>query len=300
MISLMPERIGFVGLGAMGRPIARNLVEAGHLVTVHNRTREKARSLAEQGAAVADRPAGTVSPGGVVFSMVSDDRALDEIVGSDGFLARLSGGGVHVGMSTVGPDTSRAMAARHAAAGSLYVAAPVFGRPDMAAARKLWVCLSGDPGARRRALPLLEALGQAVYEFGDDPGAANVVKLCGNFLIAASLEAMAEAWALAEKNGIARSRVAELFSGTLFAAPIFRSYGAAIAEKRYTPAGFRLALGLKDVELALGAAKGSAVPMPIASLVRDRLLSGVARGRADLDWSALAMGVSEDAGLEPD
>jgi 3-hydroxyisobutyrate dehydrogenase-like beta-hydroxyacid dehydrogenase len=284
----------------MGSHIARNLLAAGHAVVVHNRTAGKSQPLAELGAVVAGRPAETASAGSVVFSMVSDDRALEEIVGSDGFLSSLSGGGVHVGMSTVAPDTSRTLAARHAAAGSLYVAAPVFGRPDMAAAGKLWICLSGDPAARQRVLPFLSVLGQAVYEFGDDPGAANVVKLCGNFLIGASIEAMAEAWTLAEKNGISRSRVADLFAGTLFAAPIFRSYGGAIAEKRYSPAGFRLALGLKDVELVLGAAKGSAVPMPLASLVRDRLLSGVARGRGDLDWSALAMGVSEDAGLEPD
>jgi 3-hydroxyisobutyrate dehydrogenase-like beta-hydroxyacid dehydrogenase len=294
----VPERIGFLGLGAMGLPIAGNLIDAGHAVTVYNRTIDKTKPLADRGAAVASRPAEVVSPGGVVLSMVADDRALEEIVGSDGFLARLSAGGIHVGLSTVSPETSRALATRHAAGGSAYVAAPVFGRPEAAAAAKLWICLSGDPDARRRVRPLLETLGQAVYDFGDDPGAANVVKLCGNFLIAASIEAMAEAWTLAEKNGIPRSRVAELFAETLFAAPVFRSYGAAVADKRYAPPGFRMKLGLKDVELVLGAARGSAVPMPVASLVRDRLLSGVARGRGDLDWSALAMGVSEDAGLE--
>jgi 3-hydroxyisobutyrate dehydrogenase-like beta-hydroxyacid dehydrogenase len=294
----MAERIGFLGLGAMGSPMAGNLFDAGYAVTVWNRNAEKTKPLAARGAAVASRPAEAVPPGGVVISMLADDRAVEEVVGSDGFLPRLSTGGVHVGMSTVSPDTSRAVAARHAAAGSVYVAAPVFGRPEAAAAAKLWICISGEAGACRRVHPVLETLGQAVYEFGDDPGAANVVKLCGNFLIAASVEAMAEAWTLAEKNGIPRSRVAQLFAETLFAAPVFRSYGAALAEKRYAPPGFRLKLGLKDMELVLAAAKGSAVPMPVASLVRDRLLSGVARGRSDLDWSALAMGVSEDAGLE--
>jgi len=190
---------------------------------------------------------------------------------------------------------ARNVAARHAERGWGYVAAPVFGRPDAAAARKLWICASGS--RREEARPVLERLGQGVFDFGDDPGAANVVKLSGNFLIAAALEAMAEAFTLAEKNGIDREAVAALFGSTLFSCPIYRNYGETIALKRYRPAGFRLALGWKDLRLALDAARESEMPMPLASLLHDRLLGSIGRGRSDLDGSALAQSVSEEAGL---
>ncbi|MGE5275921.1 MAG: NAD(P)-dependent oxidoreductase [Acidobacteriota bacterium] len=293
----MNETVGFIGLGAMGLPIAGNLRAAGYPLRVHNRTMEKAKPLLARGAEPASSPAEAAPPGGIVFTMVSDDAALSSIVESPHFLERLGAGGVHVSMSTVAPKTARDLARRHAQAGSVYLAAPVFGRPDAAAAKLLWICLSGAAAARERARPLLSAIGQRTVEFGDDPGAANVVKLCGNFLIASSIEMMAEAWTLAEKNAIAPAEIAKFFSETLFAAPVFKNYGAAVAEKRYSPPGFRLALGLKDVELVLGAARESKAPMPIASLLRDRLLAAVARGRGDLDWSALGIGAAEDAGL---
>jgi 3-hydroxyisobutyrate dehydrogenase-like beta-hydroxyacid dehydrogenase len=203
-------------------------------------------------------------------------------------------------MSTISPATSRRLAARHDERGAFYVAAPVFGRPEAAAARKLWICCSGAKEGREKARPVLEALGQGVFDFGDDPAAAGVVKLAGNFLIASALEAMAEAWTLAEKNGIPRRSVADLFSTTLFACPIYKNYGDVIAGERYSPAGFRLALGLKDIGLALETAAESGVPMPLASLLRDRLLGSVARGRKDLDWAGLALAVSEEAGLSGD
>ena len=292
----MSEHIGFVGLGQMGAPIARNLLESGYELTVYNRTAAKAKPFGEQGARVVDRPDEAPPRSGIVVTMLADDAALEEIT-NEQFLERLGAGGVHVSMSTVSPSLARRLAAVHARKGSAYVAAPVFGRPDAAAARKLWICASGLSEARARVLPLLQALGQGVFEFGEDAGAANVVKLCGNFLIASAMEAMAEAWTLAEKNGISREQAASLFGQTLFACPIYQNYGKAIAEKRYTPAGFRLALGLKDVNLALAAGAEAKMPMPVASLLRDRLLSGIARGRQDADWSALALGVSEDAGL---
>jgi 3-hydroxyisobutyrate dehydrogenase-like beta-hydroxyacid dehydrogenase len=294
----MKERIGFIGLGQMGSAIAGNLLESGFPTTVYNRTRERAESFAGVEVPVALRPADAPGRKGIAVTMVSDDRALEEIVHSEDFLERLAGGGVHVSMSTVSPATSRRLGRLHSERGSSYVAAPVFGRPEAAAARKLWICVSGPAAARERVRPILDAVGQGVFDLGDDPGAANVVKLCGNFLIAAAMEAMGEAFALAQKNGIEPADVARLLGQTLFSCPIYQNYGAAIAEGRFTPAGFRLALGAKDVGLVLETADQFRAPMPTASLLRDRLLSGLARGRGDMDWSALALGIREDAGIE--
>jgi len=265
----------------MGEPIARGLLQAGHPLTVWNRTREKVASLVTEGAREAWNPAEACFPGGVVFTMLSDDRALEQVVESRGFLGGLAPGGIHVSMSTVSPETSRRLAERHEGEGSAYVAAPVFGRPEAAAARKLWVCLSGAVAACERALPLLRSVSQGQFQFGEDPGAANVAKLCGNFLIAAAMEAMSEAFTLGEKNGIEPRKLSDLFGQTLFACPIYQNYGKTIAEGRFKPAGFALPLGLKDLELVLATATSSKTPMPLANLVRDRLLSGMARGRED-------------------
>ena len=287
--------VGFVGLGNMGLPMARNLREGGFDVVAFNRNRRKADEFAADGGRAAAHPRDAAAPG-LVVSMVADDRALEEVVdGAGGILEGLPPGGLHLSMSTVSPSVARRLAARHADRGAAYVAAPVFGRPDAAASRKLWICVSGSE--RDRARDVLAALGQGTFDFGDDPGAANVVKLSGNFLIASAMESMAEAFALCEKNGIPRASAAGLFSSTLFSCPIYRNYGDAIAAERYSPAGFRLALGAKDMRLVLGAASESGVPMPAASLVHDRLLASAGRGRSDLDWSGLALAVSEDAGL---
>jgi len=291
------DRIGFIGLGRMGQPVARNLAASGHALAVWNRSPGKSGPLLEAGAVEVDRPSAACAPGAVVFTMLSDDRALEEVVSSEGFLDRLSPGGLHVSMSTVAPATSRRLAGRHEKAGSAFVAAPVFGRPDAAAARKLWVCVSGAPAGRERAIPFLRTIGQGIYEFGDDAGAASVAKLCGNFLIAAAMESMAEAFALGEKSGVAPGALAKLFGETLFSSPVYQNYGKSIAEKKFQPPGFALPLGLKDMSLVLAAAAEARAPMPVANLVRDRLLSGLARGREDYDWSALALGAAEDAGI---
>lgn len=292
------DTIGFIGLGSMGEPIARNLLEAGWRLRVHNRTPEKADPLIERGAQRASRPADAAERGGIVVTMVADDRALEEVtLSEDGILERLGPGGVHLSMSTVSAAASRELAARHAECGSHYVAAPVFGRPDAAEARKLWICVAGERAAKERIRPLLAVLGQGVFDFGEEPAAASIVKLGGNFLIASALEALAEVCALMEKNGIGRSAFIEVLAGTLFDCPVYKSYGAAIAEERFSPAGFRLELGLKDADLVLRAAAESRVPMPLASLLHDRFLSGVAKGRGDMDWAAIALGAAEDAGL---
>jgi 3-hydroxyisobutyrate dehydrogenase-like beta-hydroxyacid dehydrogenase len=296
----MSETLGFIGLGNMGQPIASNLIRAGYKLRVYNRTPAKAEPLVKQGAMLVSRPAEVSARGGVVLTMLADDRAVEEVALRDPeFCERLAPGGVHVSMSTISPATSQELAKQHAQRGVAYVAAPVFGRPEAAAAGKLWICLSGPTEAKKRIQPIVDSVGQASFDFGENAEAANLVKLCGNFLIAAAIEAMAEAWTLAEKNGLDRVRVADMLTKTLFACPIYQGYGARIAQQQYEPGGFRLALGLKDVDLALRTAADSEMPMPLGSLLHDRWLSAVAKGRADLDWTAAALGVAEDAGLLP-
>ena len=295
----MNQVIGFVGLGSMGLPMATNLLKAGFSLQVYNRTSEKAQPLIDQGARLVNSPGDVVGSDGVAITMLANDQALEDVVfGENGILERLGAGGIHLSMSTVSPATSDKLALRHEQRGSYYLAAPVFGRPDAAAASKLWICLSGNGAAKQRVLPLLNVLGQGVFDLGEQVGAANVVKIAGNFLIISAVEAMAEAFTLAEKNGIERTKVAELFGQTLFACPIYQNYGRQIAEEQYQPAGFKLSLGLKDISLALQTATASQMPMPLASLLHDRLMAAVARGRGDIDWTGLALGISEEAGLK--
>ncbi len=292
------QQIGFIGLGKMGQPMASNLLKAGYELRVYNRTPEKAAELVKQGARVAKRPADAVDADGIVVTMVANDQALQEVtLGDGGIEEKLADNGIHISMSTVAPATSSRLAALHVQHGAGFVAAPVFGRPDAAAAKKLWICASGSASARDRARPVLQAMGQAIFDFGEEPGAANVVKLAGNFLIVAAMEAMAEAFALAEKNDIDRAAMANLLGQTLFACPIYQNYGNLIAAHRYEPAGFKLALGLKDINLVAETATESRVPMPFASILRDRLIAGLAKDRGELDWAAVALAATEDAGL---
>jgi 3-hydroxyisobutyrate dehydrogenase-like beta-hydroxyacid dehydrogenase len=296
----MRPAIGFIGLGNMGRPMAANLLKAGYPVRVWNRTPGPAAALAAQGATAVARPEEVVEPGALLISSLSNDRVLEEVVGANHeLLHRLGPGGIHLSTSTVAPETSRRLAEGHKHDAVMYLAAPVLGRPDAAAAAKLWIFLSGPAEAKERAQPVLRALGQGVFDLGEDPGAANVVKLACNFLLASAIEAMAEAFALAEKNGVERRLLAELLGQTIFDCPAYRNYGRQVAEQRYQPALFKLSLGLKDVGLVLHTAAASTVPMPLAGLLHDHLLAAVAKGRGDLDWTALAGEVSEAAGLGP-
>lgn len=295
----MSETVGFIGLGNMGLPMATNLLKAGYKLKVYNRTRDKAQSLVEQGAQVVQNPADTVEAGGVVITMLANDAALEGVVlGENGILDRVGKDGIHLSMSTVSPNMTRKLADLHEQRGTHLVAAPVFGRPDAAAARKLWIAFSGNPSAKERVKPILAQLGQGTFDFGENAEAANVVKLTGNFLIISAIEAMAEAFTLAEKNGIDRAAIANLFGQTLFACPIYQNYGRMIAQQQYEPAGFKLSLGLKDVTLALQTAKESQMPLPLASLLHDRLLALVADGKSDIDWTGLALKTSQDAGLK--
>lgn len=292
----MLEKIGFIGLGNMGEPIAAHLLRAGYDLRVYNRTRSKAARLVEQGAKLADQAAEVAGPGGIVFTMLADDRALEEVCfAKPSFIERLGGGGIHVSLSTISPDTARRLAQHHQTHGVTYLASPVFGRPEAAAAAKLFVCTAGPSEAKKKVEPMLNAIGQGIFDFGEDPGAANVVKLCGNFLLAATLEALAEALILAEKNGVAKTAVAEMIGKF---SPLHHSYAKIMAEGRFEPAGFRLALGLKDINLVLGTAASSVTPLPLASLLHDRWVASMAKGRESLDWSAVILDVAEQAGIK--
>jgi 3-hydroxyisobutyrate dehydrogenase-like beta-hydroxyacid dehydrogenase len=295
----MSETIGFIGIGSMGAPMARNLLAAGYKLRVYNRTSERARPLVEQGAQLAATPAEVAEPGGIVITMLANDAAVEEVVlGKDGFLQRLATGGLHISMSTIAPATAERLAREHEARGCIYVAAPVFGRPEAAAARQLRICVSGPESGKQRARPILDALGHGVFDFGEKLGAANVVKVAGNFMIASAIDAMAEAFTLGEKHGLDRVTLADFFGGTLFASPIYQNYGKTVAERREIPVGFKAALGLKDMALALQTAADAIMPMPLAGLLYDRFMAEAAKSRFDLDWAlALAVNVAEDAGL---
>lgn len=290
--------IAFIGLGNMGEAIARNLLNGGHNLTVFNRTKTKAESLLKAGAHWADTPAEAVENADVVCTMVTDDAALREItMGEFGFLQRLPEGSIHISHSTIAPDTARQLADAHQRAKSGYVACPVFGKPDAAQAAKLWLAVSGDAGAKETVRPLLDLIGQGVYDFGNDAGAANIVKLSGNFLLGCAIEAMAEAFTLAEKNGIARTQVYEFFTQTLFASPVYKNYGKLIADEVYQPVGAPPSLIRKDIRLVLDEAQKALVPMPFANVVFQQMTAMVAKGKNDIDWAGFAGEVSENAGL---
>jgi 3-hydroxyisobutyrate dehydrogenase-like beta-hydroxyacid dehydrogenase len=292
------QEIGFVGLGMMGLPMARNLLQSGYPVRVFNRTQSKADELAREGAILAKTPEEAArAKGGIVITLLSNDAALEEVVTGPGGLVEGPSGMVHLSMSTISPQTSRRLAGIHAEQGDQYVAAPVFGRPDAVAARRILICMSGSDQGKLRVQNLLETIGQPIVDYGEDPGAANVVKLAGNFLIACATEALAECLALVEKNGIDRKQVIEMFGATLFACPIYQNYGRQIAEQSFEKVGFALPLGLKDLELVRETAARSLVPMPFAAIVRDRLIASLAKGREKLDWTAFALEADEAAGI---
>src|SRR5579862_3327935 len=289
--------VGFLGLGNMGRGIAGNLLKAGHAVTVWNRTPGRADDLKTAGATLASTPA-EAAKAGVAITMLADDHAVESVVfGDNGILRALPRGGVHISMSTISVALCERLTASHREAGEQFVSAPVFGRPEAAAAAKLFVIPAGSDEALKRCEPLFGAIAQRTLVVGEEPKSANVVKLAGNFLIASTIESFGEAFALARKSGIAAPKFLEILTSTVFTAPFHQGYGGIIAREEYDPAGFAAVLGLKDVRLALAAADSVGVPMPVASVVRDRFQAAVGRGYRDKDWSVIAKLAAEDSGL---
>jgi 3-hydroxyisobutyrate dehydrogenase-like beta-hydroxyacid dehydrogenase len=287
--------VGFIGLGTMGKSMAANLIKAGHTLTVWNRSTGPADELAALGATVAAFPSEAFR-GDAVITMLADDASTNAVV-TDAVLAGAAKGIVHVNMATVSVSAALSLSERHAARGLAYVAAPVFGRAEVAAAGKLNIVAGGLDATIARVQPLFDAMGQKTWRAGTEPAHANLIKIAGNFMLAASIEMLSEAFALTEKGGVDPIVFAEVMTSTLFAAPAFKIYSELINTQRFEPAGFTMALGLKDVNLALAASHESQTPLPMASLVRDHMLEGLAAGLNDKDWSALSMIVRRNAGL---
>jgi 3-hydroxyisobutyrate dehydrogenase-like beta-hydroxyacid dehydrogenase len=289
-------KVGFIGLGHMGAGMAASLLKAGHDVTVYNRTRSKVETLVAQGA----RAAASVSNacrGDAVLTMLADDGAVESVVFSrSGIIDSLPAGAIHISSSTISVALSERLEAAHANAGQLFVAAPVIGRPDAAAAGQLFVVAAGAADAVKAAASLFDAIGQKTFVVSETPKAGNLVKLSGNFLIASVIESVGEAMALIGKAGIDRRQYLDILTSTLFDASVYKTYGGLIAEGKFEPAGFAAPLGQKDIRLTLAAAEDLRVPMPLASLLRDRFLTLLAHGGDKLDWSAIGRIAATDAG----
>jgi len=289
-------KVGFIGLGHMGSGMAASLIKAGHDVTVYNRTSSKADDLVRKGAVGASRIAEACA-GDAVITMLANDAAVEDVVyGDQGLRASLRKGAVHISSSTVSVALSERLSVDHAAAGQRFVAAPVFGRPDIAAAGELAVVVGGSKEAIADVMPLLDAVGRRTFVISDQPKSANLVKLSGNFLIASVIEALGEAMALVGKDGIDREHYLEILTSSLFGAPVYKTYGELIVEGKFEPPGFAAPLGYKDIRLVLAAADDLRVPMPLASLLRDRFLTLLAHGGDKLDWSAVGRLAARDSG----
>jgi len=287
--------VGFIGLGTMGSRIVANLVKAGHNVRAWNRSRPPVDALARIGATPVSTAREAFS-GDAVFSILADDAAVLAVI--DPLLAGAPKGLVHVNMATISVGLARDLAARHREHGLFYVAATVFGRPELAAAARLTIVAAGDPNAISRVQPLLDVIGQRTWPMGVQPERANVVKLAGNFMLGAAVEAMSEASAMASRHGIAPADLLNVLTNGVFTAPSYQLYGDAIAHQRYEPPGFRLSLTLKDLRLALAAAEEVNAPMPLADVVHESLLEAVARGDGERDLAAVARVSMRRAGVE--
>jgi len=289
-------KIGFIGLGHMGSGIAANLLKAGHDVTVYNRTRERAEPLIAQGAHLAATIADACG-GDIVMTMLSDDSAVESVVfGDQGIVASLEKDTIHISVSTISVALSERLTEEHAKHHQGFVAAPVFGRPEAAAAAKLFVVAAGLQSVVAICDPIFSAIGQKTFVASETPKDANLIKLSGNFLIASVIEAMGEAIALIGKSGIDRQAYLDFMTSTLFTAPVYKIYGQLIVDGEFSPAAFAAPLGYKDIRLALAAAEKLRVPMPVASLLRDRFLTLFAKGGEALDWSAIGGLAANDSG----
>jgi 3-hydroxyisobutyrate dehydrogenase-like beta-hydroxyacid dehydrogenase len=291
-------KIGFIGLGRMGSAMTANLLKAGHDVTVFNRSPEKLRPLMELGAHAAASVADACR-GELVVTMLADDTAVADVAfKNEGIVNVLPKGAIHLSMSTISVALSKQLTEAHAQVAQQFVAAPVFGRPDAAAAAKLYIVAAGDPAAVKACQPLLSVLGQKTFPIGTEPSSANLVKLSGNFLMAAVIEALGEAIALVGKADIDQQVYVNLLTSSIFNVPVYETYGGLIAEGRFEPALFAAPLGFKDIKLTLAAAESLRVPMPLGSLLRDRFLRLLAEGGEQLDWAAIGGLAARDAGKE--
>ena len=290
--------IAFIGLGSMGSGIAANLVKAGHDVTVWNRSPGKAADLVAAGAREAGSAAEAAADAAVVFSILADDAALLAVLrGEGGLLKGLPERALHVSLSTISVAVADRVAREHAEHGQRYLSAPVFGRPSAAAAGQLAIVAAGAAADIDEAEPYFKVMGPKLFRVGETPSAANLVKLCGNFMILAAIETMGEAMALADKGGVSKAMLHEVMTNTLFDAPPYRNYGRMIVEDHYQPVGFKAPLGLKDMRLVGDSASALRVPMPLLGVLRDHLLQTIAIDGEDTDWSGIGRTIGRNAGL---
>jgi 3-hydroxyisobutyrate dehydrogenase-like beta-hydroxyacid dehydrogenase len=289
--------VGFIGIGQMGHGMALNLIKAGHSVRAYNRTETRAKDLVSAGARFAPTVR-DVCDAEVIVTMVSNDAALESIVfNEDGLLNHLPAGNIHLSMSTISLALSERLAAAHQSKSQQFATAPVFGRPEAAAAGKLFIIAGGQSDTLTRLDPLLTVMGQQISKVSERPRDANLFKICGNFMIASLTESLGETIALVRKAGLPAQSFVDVLTSTLFSAPIYKTYGALIANERYSPPGFAAPLGAKDVGLALAAAKDLGALMPLGDLLRDRFARLLQEGGESLDWSAIAKLSATDAGL---
>jgi 3-hydroxyisobutyrate dehydrogenase-like beta-hydroxyacid dehydrogenase len=295
------REVGFVGLGHMGTAMAANLAASGRRVIAYVRRPQQFGELEALGL----EPTTDISElfgCDVVISMLPDDDAVRDIVfgrgdiGRDGLAGGLTSGAIHLSMSTISTVAASLLASEHARNGQGYVAAPVFGNPDAAKARQLFIVAAGVPADVERCRPILDSLGQRTFVLGADPGDANLVKLLGNMMSATALEMLGEVVAVIRKRGLDPQPFINIMTSTMFGGRAHKIYGDKIASQSYA-AGFVLPLVLKDVRLALAEAEQAGVPLPSVDVVRDRLITGIARGYGELDWTALGLIAAEEAGL---
>jgi 3-hydroxyisobutyrate dehydrogenase-like beta-hydroxyacid dehydrogenase len=290
-------KVGFIGLGQMGRPMAERLVGAGHDVKVYNRTPTAAEPLGRIGAKVVEGP-DQLLDAEIVVSMLADDAAVATVWLASGLASRMPPGAVHLNMSTISMEVARRLASAHQRGGSLYVSAPVFGRPPVAAQGQLDAIAAGTPQAIERCQTLLKAMAKQVFVVGEEPEKANAVKIARNFLLATVIESLGEAFALVRKSGVEAKVFQDILSNTSLGSPVYKNYAKMIVDQAWTPAQFSMPLGLKDVELALATAREAGVPLPMGELIRKNLLEAIGAGRGDQDWAALAGHIANGAGLK--
>lgn len=285
----MEQQVGFLGLGAMGRGMVQRLADQGFAVTAWNRSPGPAAELADElGTTAASRPEAVFAEAQVVHSMLADDAAVLSVF-DDRLLASVPAGRVHVNHATISPAAAAELAERHARHGVGYVQAPVLGRSTIASTGALLVVASGDGPAVETAMPTLERLGQRVWNLGTDPRMASLVKIAVNYSIVNALQSIAESVVLVESAGIDPQEFVEILTHTAFSGSVHRGYGPIIAGQRYQPVGFSMALGLKDLSLAEGAADALGVTLPIAPVLRELFEAALADPELrELDWSAVA------------
>ena len=293
-------RIAFLGLGPMGAHMAARLADAHHELCVWNRSPEKAGPLAALGARVAATPREAATNAELVITSLANDAAVHEVtLGRDGLAEGLAHGALHVSTSTISVQLARELDAAHRERGQAFVSATVLGRPPAAQAGKLYVMAAGPHAALEKARPILEKLGQRIFEVGEQPWQSNLVKLSANFMIFSTIEQFAEVFALNEKAGISPATVFEVLSNSFCSAPVHVNYGQMILDGKFSPPGGAMKLGAKDNELILKAGEEFGAPLPMASLLRDRFIASFARGEGDLDFCALSNRARDDAGLKP-